>query len=275
MKEEITVDKAINRGHLIVNIPVFITMMGVPALAIYLANINIISNWGILIGFILGFSLAWLVWSFMITKWRIWAFENVRNVHELKKRAIDEKLIWNDRNIFEKSEIRSSFENQKLKELERKFENDDVFKEDFSVPTSTTIYYSKATNLIEMAIMLLCFGVGIYLLLTSDSYIIGTIFTIIGGYFAYQEYKQATNTEPQIIIDSKGIKTINIEFIAWTEIKNEEVIYEISGKSSKSYLSFDYKNGSEYILIDDFDITPKKLENILKTYRIRNNKNYR
>jgi hypothetical protein len=49
----------------------------------------------------------------MITKWRVWAFENVRNVHELKKRAIQEKLISADSSIFEKTEIRT--ERQEIK----------------------------------------------------------------------------------------------------------------------------------------------------------------
>lgn len=119
MKEEISVDKAINRGHLMVNVPVFITIIGCPVLSIYLSDKNLIPKWGILFGFILGFVLAWLLWSFMITKWRIWAFENVRNVHELKKRAIQEKLIWNDGNIFEKTEIRSYEDKLKLKKLKR------------------------------------------------------------------------------------------------------------------------------------------------------------
>ena len=105
MREQISVDKAINRGHLIVNVPVFVSIIGCPALALYLSRQNLIPDWGIGIAFLIGFVLAWLIWSFMITKWRIWAFENVRNVHELKKRAIQEKLIWNEGNIFEKTEI--------------------------------------------------------------------------------------------------------------------------------------------------------------------------
>lgn len=275
MKEGITVDKALTRGHLIVNIPVFITIIGIPALSIYLVNLKVISNWGILIGFILGFTLAWLVWSFMITKWRIWAFENVRNVHELKKRAIDEKLIWSDNNWFEKTEIRTTSDKLKLKEIEKKFDNADIHKENFSIPISSTIYFSKATNFVEMGIMLVCFGIGIYLLITSENYIIGILFTLFGGYYAFKEYKQATNTEPQIFFDNKGIKTINTEFKKWNEIIKEEVIYEIYGKSSEAYLSYKFKGGFEKIKINDFNISPKKMENLLKTYRIRSRKNYR
>ncbi|MGM5471170.1 hypothetical protein ACS386_12900 [Flavobacteriaceae bacterium LMO-SS05] len=275
MKQEISVNKAINRGHLIVNIPVFISMIGIPALAFYLSSKSLIPKWGIGISFIIGFVVAWLVWSFMITKWRIWAFENVRNVHELKKRAIDEKLIWNDYKIFEKTEIRTSSEKLKLKELEKKFQKEDIFKEDLSIPISRIIYFSRTTNLVEMFIMLACSGLGIYLLLTSESYVIGTLFAVIGSYYAFKEYKQATNTEPQITINNKGIQTINVEFKNWNEIKKEEIIYVNTGKRSEAYLTYNFKGGFEQIKIADFDITPKEMENLLKTYRIRNNKNYR
>lgn len=71
-----------------VNVAVIIVMIGCPALALYLLNQNLIPVWGVGIVFLFGFVLGWLVWSFMITQWRIWAFGNGRNVHELKKRAI-------------------------------------------------------------------------------------------------------------------------------------------------------------------------------------------
>jgi hypothetical protein len=124
-----------------------------------------------------------------------------------------------------------------------------------------------------MVIMLVCLGIGVYLLLFNDNYIAGTILILSGGYFAFKEFKEATNTNPQIIIDNKGIKTLTVGFKNWEEIKREEVIYEISGRRSKAYLIYDYKDGFEKIKIDDFDINPKEMENLLKTYRIRFKKN--
>ena len=85
MKQEISVDKAINKGHLIVNIPVFVTMFGIPILGNYLSTNGILPSWVFGFSILAGFVLAWLVWSIIITKWRIWAFKNVQNVHELKK----------------------------------------------------------------------------------------------------------------------------------------------------------------------------------------------
>ncbi len=278
MREQITVDKAIKRGHLIVNIPVFIAFIGCPALALYLSKQNLIPGWGIGLAFLLGFVLAWLIWSFMITKWRIWAFENVRNVHELKKRAIQEKLIWNDGNILEKTEIRNTEDKRKLKELERKFEQEDEYREDYSLPPKIEIYYSKAYNYFELGISILIIGFGIYFFTKGEikQYVLGAVMAGIGLYNTIKESQKAFNNKPQIIIDSKGIKTKNVEFKNWLCIESEEVVQEGYGKSAKSYLTYFYDEGEfEKIAIDPLNVTHRELENMIRTYRIRNNKNYR
>jgi len=278
MRQEISVNKAINRGHLIVNVPVFICIIGIPALSFYLSNQNLIPKWGIGIGFVLGFVIAWLVWSFMITKWRIWAFENVRNVHELKKRAIQEKLIWNDGNIFEKTEIRTLEDKKELKKLEKKFDKEDVYREDHSLPPKTIIKFSKSLGLFELIISILIIGVGIYFISkeTNKNYVLGGIMSLIGIYSSIKELRKILNNKPQIIIDNKGIETITTEFKNWTNIESEEVIQEGYGKSAKSYLRYWYDEEIfEKIEIDKLDITHQQLENIIRTYRIRNNKNYR
>lgn len=278
MREQITVDKAIKRGHIIVNVPVFIVIIGCPALALYLSKQNLIPGWGIGIAFLLGFVLAWLIWSFMITKWRIWAFENVRNVHELKKRAIQEKLIWNDGNIFEKTEIRNTEDKSKLKKLEKKFEQEDEFREDYSLPPKVEIHYSKAYNYVELGVSILITGVGIYFFTKGETkqYILVTIMTGIGLYSTIKEFRKALDTKPKIIIDSKGIQTKNVEFKNWKNIENEEVVQEGYGKSAKSYLTYFYDEDTfEKIDIDSLNVTHGELENIIRTYRIRNNKNYR
>ncbi|MDT7832463.1 hypothetical protein RQM59_08735 [Flavobacteriaceae bacterium S356] len=275
MREQISVDKAITRGHLMINLPVMIIMFGTPGVSMYLFSEKLIPNWSIGISFFLGFGLAWAYWSYAITKWRIWAFENVRNVHELKKKAIEQGLVWKDNSWFNKTEIKTASDQQKWTELEKKFEKKDIFKEDRSVPSQSIIYYSKIKNTYEFLLMLLCLVGGLYLLIKPDSYILGTLLTLVGGYFGFKELKQVLDTNPQINLDNNGIKTINTEFKSWSEIKNEEVLMEGTGKSREFYLIYDYNEGFEKLKIDDFNISPKKLENLIRTYRIRNNKNYR
>jgi hypothetical protein len=114
MKKEITVDQAITRGHVMVNVPAMLFLFGCPVGAIYAVNQGLIPGWSIGVVFLVGVILACLVWGFMVTRWRIWAFTQVRNVHELKKRAIQEKLIWPEGSVFEKTEIRTQEDTRTL-----------------------------------------------------------------------------------------------------------------------------------------------------------------
>jgi hypothetical protein len=272
MNEPVTVDEAIAKGHRMVNYPVFIIMFGTIGLTIYFGAQKIIPTWGFPVGFVLAFGLAWLWWSIMITKWRLWAFDNVRNVQELKKRAVQEKLIWADNSIFEKTEIRSVTDKEKWTSLQHKFKQEDIFQDDLTIPNETIIYYSKGGNFVEMAVMLGCLGVGIYLLVKTDSYILGSILSIVGVYFSFKEYKEATNTEPQIILNEKGIKTISTDFYNWSEIENEEVISEGSGKHTHYYLTYDHPNGAEHLQIDDYETDQRSLNKLLIVYRGRSKK---
>lgn len=249
MFETVTVDKALARGQRMVNYPVFGIMIGMFVTTSFLLSEKIIPVWGLPIAFVLGIGLSWLWWSFMITRWRLWAFENVRNVHELKERAIQEKLIWNDGSIFEKTEIRSATARGKWALLEEKFTYEDVFQDDLSIANETIIYYSKRNSLISMFILLVGTGIGIYVMVESDSYLLGVFMAVICAYSSIKAYQQASNTNAQIIISNKGIETISTRFYTWDEIQCE---YVSSARSNSDYyLRYDHPDGSERIKIDD------------------------
>ena len=130
MYETVSVDEAIARGKRILNYPIAIIQLTIILTCIGLMSFYNPPNWVLLTGALSTFVIPWIYWSFMITKWRIWAFENVRNVHELKQLAIKEKLIWPDGSVFEKTEIRTSAEKEKLNALQSKFKENDVFIDD-------------------------------------------------------------------------------------------------------------------------------------------------
>ncbi|UTA66810.1 hypothetical protein [Emticicia sp. 21SJ11W-3] len=275
MNGNVSVDEAIAKGHRVLNLPAVVFMLAGFGITVYLSAHNLIPGWGMVAGFVATFVLSWLWWSFMVTKWRLWAFENVRNVHELKKRAIREKLIWPDNSIFEKTEIRSAADKLKWAELQVKFRHDDLFLDDLTIPNETIIYYSKSKNYLQMILMLLCSAGGVYVLLKTDSYIIGSVMLLGGAYYSFREYKEATNTEPQIILNEEGIRTVSTEFYSWQQISNEEVVSEGSGKKSHFYLVYDHPNGSEHLQIEDFDTDAKSLNQLLVLYRGRSNKKNR
>ncbi|MGB4772800.1 MAG: hypothetical protein WBP58_15150 [Chitinophagaceae bacterium] len=271
--ETVTVDEAIAKGQRMVNYPVFGILIGVLGLTIYLVSQHLIPFWGLLIGFVVAIGVSWLWWSVMITKWRIWAFENVRNVHELKKRAIQEKLIWKDDSIFENTEIRNQQGRAKWVLLQEKFKREDVFMDDLTIAKETVIYYSKWKNLGAMAFMLSLMGGGIYLIVEGDQYIMGVIASILGTFYSVKSFRAALNTKAQIIIGNTGIETFSTRFYPWDEIENEVVRREGFGSSTSYYLNYDHPAGAEHLLVDELDTDHRRLSRLLMVYRGRSERN--
>ncbi|MDF1699392.1 MAG: hypothetical protein P1U56_26300 [Saprospiraceae bacterium] len=123
---QLTVNKAIWKGHQMVNFPVTFIMIVGFGLTIYFSNLGLGSLYTGLLG-CCTFIFMWLWWSIQTTKWRILAFGNVRNVHELKRRAIEEKLIWGDDSWFNRTEIWTAEQKSKWAEIEKKFQKEDEF----------------------------------------------------------------------------------------------------------------------------------------------------
>jgi len=71
------------------------------------------------LAFFAGWPLAWLTWSFLVPRWRVWAYEHVEDLDELKMRAVEAGLIWRDGHFFERTEIRSKQQRQRIHELEQ------------------------------------------------------------------------------------------------------------------------------------------------------------
>lgn len=65
-----------------------------------------------------GFFLGWLAWSVLVPRWRLWAYERVQDISELKTYAVDAKIIWPEGHFFERTEIAPSKLQIRLRELE-------------------------------------------------------------------------------------------------------------------------------------------------------------
>lgn len=268
MKKNVTIDDAISRGHWMLTYPSMIFLFGSVVLSLGLSDYYSIPPWGYVLIIVLGFGLSFLSWGVMVTKWRLWAFEHVRNVHELKKRAIIEGLIFRDYSTYENLEIRSTTDRKKWAALQYKFKQEDVFEDDSTIEEETVIGYSASNNIFELLIMLVVLGIGIYAFLAS-SYVFGILMVTAGGYFAFKEFKEATNTEPQIVLNSKGIKTVSAGFYKWSQIRNENVVREGSGNYSINYLVYWHPQGVQRLQIDEFDTDMVSLNKLLILYRGR------
>jgi F0F1-type ATP synthase assembly protein I len=267
----ITVNKAINRGQLLVNIPVFIIMMGLTGGLMYLATSKIIPSYFAPGGILIGPGVAWIYWSFAITKWRIWALSNVEDHFELKMDAVAGGLIWEDGSFFERTEIRSSKEKKLIHELEKRYKSKiekRKFKDDVNIPAFTEISYSKTSLTLTFVSMVGCFLVGVFFLIQTDRWGYGILLTLIGGIFAMKNFEKLRSNSMPLILNNSGI-TIGGSEYSWTEVIGEMTTIEGFGKHRTSYLIFWVGNDLIKTNIDEYETTLADLRNKLKIYRGR------
>jgi hypothetical protein len=274
MTENVSVEKALKKGSLQLVLMPFIIISAVGGLSGYLNHLNIFKTPETIIAIIGGFVLGWYYWSYAVVNWKIWAFENVRNVHELKRKAIENNLIWQDGSWFEKTERKSEDQKRKLKYLERKFLIEDVYFDDITVSKETKIYFSKPSQ-----IFLLIMGLGficlvLWLYSTSERFDAYCFIIIpVGLWLIISSVRKLLNKNPQLILNEIGITISNNESFSWFAIKNENIISKQHGKHRSQYLSF-YANKQLYeIQIDELGTSFKKIEKLIRVYRVRHQKN--
>lgn len=266
---ELSVEDAIRKGQRLINWPITFIIIIVGGGLIFAAKENNLPGWTLLAGIALAIVLAWLYWSIMIVRWRLWAFDKVHNVHELYKRAITEHLIWPDGSWATKTEIWTKEQREQWVSIQSRFSEPDVLEDDYTVPAETSICFSRSRNLAEMTLMLLLAGFGIYLIVADINLFFGIVMVAIGVIFAIRELKQATNTKPQIVLNQKGITTVLHGFEAWHDIIDADVILERRGKSQHACMVYTTKSGRSKVSIEDLETTRQQLFHLLRVYRGR------
>jgi hypothetical protein len=183
-------------------------------------------------------------------------------------------LIWHDGSWFEKTERKSEDQKRKLKYLERKFLIEDVYFDDITVSKETKIYFSKPSQ-----IFLLIMGLGficlvLWLYSTSERFDAYCFIIIpVGLWLITSSVRKLLNKNPQLILNEIGITISNNESFSWFAIKNENIISKQHGKHRSQYLSF-YVNRQLYeIQIDELGTSFKKIEKLIRVYRVRHQKN--
>ena len=103
----IPIHKAIRRGLLIVNAPILPIMFVPLLLPLFVSDTQDLPAFFIPLAFIGGFVCAWLWWSIMLPRWRLWALQHVDDGYALHLQAIRAGLEWPHGYIFERTEIKS------------------------------------------------------------------------------------------------------------------------------------------------------------------------
>ena len=121
LKGTASVRRAVTIGLLWVNGPVALLIFGPCLWTLAAPDKSQLQRIGLYaIG--VGWLLAWLWWSFSVPKWRLWAYERVVNIAELKERAVIAGLTWPDGTLFTRTEIKSRAHAQRERELEQEQE---------------------------------------------------------------------------------------------------------------------------------------------------------
>lgn len=269
----ITVKKALKTGQIYINIPVFIIMFGSMILLFYLSAIKKIPFWFGPLSFLIGPFLGWIYWSYAIVKWKLWAYKNVRNVHELKEKAIRVGLIWNDESFFNKTEVWVNSQKKEWKIVKQKFNKKDIIKDDKNVPYETIIKFSKISFWINIVSACFLLFLSFYLYNENKSFDFTIILFILFSFYSFFNSIKKYRTNLLIKLNEIGLETVDLGFIPWKRINNIKVVKTGLGKSTTFNLTFNYKIKNDVfdakINLDNLSKSFEEIEDLIKIYRKR------
>lgn len=269
MSGTITVEQALKKGLWHVKVPLVLIFGGFLAactIVAYFTGIEL--YYGILTGFVLGGLAAFLLSSYLTARWRIWAFTNVDDVHELRQAAIAEQLMPADGSWFGKNELISITVKAQLLELGSRFSEPYAFNDDYTLPDEVVLYKYPYTLIIIGGVTILFGCVTFMISATAGS---ALILTGVGILMLNQKFVKATpGKNPFITIGNKGIAIEQGELHGWKDVRNERIVWERTGKNRYYYLIFDHHGGSERINLTNAGIKTSYLNHLLYVYRHRN-----
>ncbi|RYZ48589.1 MAG: hypothetical protein EOP49_18330 [Sphingobacteriales bacterium] len=268
MHEPVSVYQALRKGHRSVSYPSAAILLAILLVNFILCACNVLPFWTMAVGLVVAVAAAWLYWSVMITRWRLWAFEHVRNVHELNTLALEERLIWPEGSVYARTEIRNFEQKQRWLVLQEKFQQADIFTDDPTVSAETSIYYLKGLFVVAVVSLLLFGGFGLYAGIVMNTYL-GLLAPAAISIPAYLAYRKAANRDAQITINARGIYTVKAGFHNWEDIQREQATIVRYGKSADMFLSYDVPGAAVKVRINNLTINVRKLNHLLRIYRGR------
>ena len=243
MKKHKSIKEVLTKGQLWVNLPAVIIMFGTPLVVFFITSLFFSKNYSLFLAFVgllFGGVLGGVWWSFLITKWRIWAFKSTqkKDWKELKRKAIEELLIWHDGAFFERTEIRSKKQQKIIKSIDAEIENlPAIFEDDLSIPKATYYFYDRGEIIHNLLTNIILIGVGIFVILKNDI-LIGIALIGMGIYFfKFKNLKNINNKDVQLSISEIGIdmKFEKFGLIEWGNIE------KIAINQKNGYLQLDFR----------------------------------
>ncbi|MFZ1692574.1 MAG: hypothetical protein WAT74_05165, partial [Flavobacteriales bacterium] len=209
-------------------------------------------------------------WAISITRWRIWSFQHVRNIHELLEAAESEGLIEPSGDWLERLEIRTRAQRECLRQLETRIAEPDSPADDISVPHESIIRYSKQklTGGLLLAIALCCYLAYHY----SNSGFDTITVAIVGAfvvYYAWFGVRRCFRNTVVLRVDSNAIVVKEVKRIPWDHLVRASVIQEKASDDTRNLLKIEHDQTTTEIDLEGVDITTEKLRHALKVHRYR------
>jgi hypothetical protein len=273
--ENITVDAAIKRGQWLLFWCPMLVLLGTTGLLVFVFLYLMAGDvWWInalctALIFLLPGALSLYLCFLMAPRWRIWALSNVRNVHELKQRALLSKLYPREDSFMWRFEIINEEQKRQLEELEQKFSRQDIFVDDFNIPFETSYAYSKVEN-----VLYLLFTMGAAFLVVAflwrREYLLSIPLLLGGIAFGKMAYTRMSKAGPVLRISNDGITTIENGFHPWRDISNEQIFWVSAGQASYYGISFEINGQLVKMSLKELTgLSSWKIDHVLRTCRGR------
>lgn len=287
----ISVDEAVAKGRkmlllprmlLIIGLfcglfPIGLILIAVVEGPVFTKNIWLIAGSVVFISILVFLFLPFLYWSKRTTSWKLWAFDNVDDVHELKIVALQANLFPLYGSVMDRLQIQSAYEREQWKKLQERFHFHGDFIDDSGLPAETRICFSKLQLSLNMLLGLFFVGIGVTVVILSFHKksaiwpkIVGVVIALAPWYMIIATFKDLLNRKPQLVLSDTGIYTEGSGPIPWDAIYDIEVKQITQGRRGIKYtLHFKYPGGFVNINVTELDISRNKLEKLIRVYRGR------
>ncbi len=290
LQPTINIDDAIKQANLRIKAPMLTIMIAFIIAGIFsgtLGDHSILANC-VTVFFIAGTFVFGILFSLIATtKWRIWAFSHVNNVHELQAIAEQENILPRKGSWQWKLAIESKADKEKLGALAQRFKESHKHLEDDTIPEAVNIYaYNIIRTLMGATVIAIGFYSWVYHSAGPRAWWLFNICVHTGiaiipiGLTAFTIYKSQNikHGRPDVTLSDAGIETPTLGFKPWSELYHErmEVDYSTGKYSTKIiYLAFEHNDDTERIDVTIASERRRRIYYLLKIYRNRYNKNRR
>ena len=208
-----------------INLPIVAFCFGIPALFALFGLSLVFRIVAIIFGFAIGIVISWKWWAYFVSKWRLWAFDNLADddLITLKELAITNKLIWYDDSGFEQFEIRTKSDHDRLDPIFEnisELEQIEELKLDLTTPDVYSYKLSKRENIVESLAMILILVVSIFILFTDVYFVSIILWLFIVKDLKNLKYVTSALAEDDYLVFTEDVIRIGSkEFIDWKSVE--------------------------------------------------------